>query len=337
MAKAPAAAAATTPTTPDTAVVDTTAQAAQTTANDDTGEEDFEAAFARLSELGDTNAKKPVAAAAAAVADTATAAAGDTAAGDDVSDDEIETPEQVAAREKEAADAAAAAAASAAGKSATPEPTPDPLERLAATLEKRFGAAPAEKTPVTPAAQQPAPFTPDEIVGLTQYEKDFPEVAHYEGLRRRAEYQQIVNYVFDEVAKTIKPLLDQQATVAARLQLEDLQTTVEGYSDDLVDKVVAWTKTQPKYLQPAFDHVIKQGTVEEIADLVSRYHLANPGAVTTQATTPATTPKTATELPSATKKAAAALAPVSSKRTTPVSTPDVNDFDGAFAAFADKI
>ena len=117
-----------------------------------------------------------------------------------------------------------------------------------------------------------------------------------------------------------------------RTHLNDLHTSINDY-DDVRDKVINWVGRQPAYLQAAYNHVIKQGTVDEVADLVNRYKLET-GAPTRAA--PASR-KTETELPTATKQAAAALAPVSSKRSAVIAGQDPNDFESAFASFADKL
>lgn len=207
----------------------------------------------------------------------------------------------------------------------------DLLARLAALVrqpaEKKEEPAPE---PVPPADTTPEPeiYSADEKTFLAEYEKDWPDVAKAEALRRRAEYRDLVNHVFREVAKELGPISQTLRTLAERTHLSDLHEKVEDY-DDVRDKVIDWVNNQPAYLQNAYKHVIQQGTPDEIADLVSRYKKE------TAPTTPtATTQKPEAELPATTKQAVAALAPVSSKRSTIVQADDPNDYEGAFAAFA---
>ena len=192
----------------------------------------------------------------------------------------------------------------------------------------QFGAEtpPADDTP--PAADEPELYTQEEQTFLSEYEKDWPDVAKAEGLRRRAEYRDLVNHVFSEVAKELGPIAQTMRTLAERAQLTDLRDAVEDY-DDVRDKVVDWVNNQPSYLQNAYKHVIQHGTPDEVADLVARYKKeAAP-------VTPPVTPKKAeSELPTTTKQAVAALAPVSSKRSTVIVADDPNDFEGAFEAAA---
>lgn len=209
------------------------------------------------------------------------------------------------------------------------------LERFAKIVKEK--AAPSE----APAQAQQAPqtpqqsvFSPEESEFLTTYEKEWPDIAKAESLRRRAEYQQLVGYVFSEIAKEFSPILESVKTISERTHLQDLQAKVGDY-DDVRDKVIDWVAQQPAYLQPAYNHVIQQGTVDEVEDLINRYK-ADTGVKVASAPAPVRK-KVETELPSATKQAAASLAPVSSKRSAVVTGIDSGDFDSAFSAFADKL
>ena len=214
----------------------------------------------------------------------------------------------------------------------TPQTDDDLLNRLAA-LVKKADPAPQQTQQAQQAQQpeEPPPFTPEESEFLNNYVNDWPDVARAEALRRRAEYQQLLSYVFQEVAKEFKPVMEAVQVLSERTHLSDLQTAVSDYGD-VRDKVIAWVDTQPAYLQTAYKHVINSGTVEEVADLVDRYKRET--GVTQRA---APVQKKVTELPPATKQAAAELAPVSSKRSAVVQTADPNDFEAAFSTFADKL
>jgi len=202
------------------------------------------------------------------------------------------------------------------------------LARLA-ELVKQPPAPKAAEPEVQPAPEPEADiYSADEKTLLAEYEKDWPDVAKAEALRRRGEYRDLVNHVFREVAKELGPLSQTLKTLAERTHLNDLHEKVEDY-DDVRDKVIDWVNNQPTYLQNAYKHVIQHGTPDEVADLVTRYKKETaPDTPTTPAQ------KTEAELPTTTKQAVAALAPVSSKRSTIVQADDPNDFEGAFAAFA---
>jgi len=213
----------------------------------------------------------------------------------------------------------------------------DILARLGNLLKKEPAPAPAPAAAAPaeqPATDEPAIYTPEEQTFLAEYQKDWPEVSKAEALIRRAEYRAIVGYVFNEVQRALSPVMETVSTLATRTHLTDLTSTVPDY-DTVRDKVIAWVEEQPKYLQPAYQHVITAGTTDEVADLIGRWRAATGAPANTPA--PAAAPKKVTELPPATMKAAAALAPVGSKHTAPASSGiDPSDFGAAFEAFAGK-
>lgn len=209
--------------------------------------------------------------------------------------------------------------------------TEDVLQRLAKMMKE----APASEPAPQPEVQEPAIYTAEEQEFLKSYEKDWPDVSKAERLARRAEYKELVTYVFGEVAKSLSPIVDTVQTLAQRTHASDLRSSVTDY-EDVRDKVIDWVETQPAYLQIAYKHVIQNGTVEDVADLVSRYKRETGVATAPAGDTPAPVKKE-TELPSATKKAAAALAPVSSKRAAVVTSAEPDTFEDAFAAFASKM
>lgn len=196
-------------------------------------------------------------------------------------------------------------------------------------------ATPQSQLQPQPQPQVQEPYTPEERAFLAQYEKDWPDVVKAESLRRRAEYQQVVGYMFNEMASVLQPLMQQVQSLAERTQLADLHQ-IEPEYDNLRDKVVAWIDQQPAYLRPAYEYVRDHGTTDEVADLIARYRQAT-GEQAAPASVPASAAQPAREepsLPAATKKAVASLAPVGSKRSVVVQSNDPSDFDGAFESFA---
>jgi hypothetical protein len=184
-------------------------------------------------------------------------------------------------------------------------------------------------------AQQPQPqvaeiYTPDEQAFLTEYEKEWPDVARAEALRRRSEYKQMLEYVFDQVATRLNPLQTMVQSLTERTHLGDLYQAEPEY-DTLRDRVVEWAQKQPAWLQPAYARVINEGTVDEVADLINRFK-QDTGYAKPAPKAPA--PQD-TELPPATKQAVKSLAPVSSKRTAVIRGDDPNDFEGSFSTWAE--
>ena len=206
------------------------------------------------------------------------------------------------------------------------------LERLSRLLSERGDKKPEPKTePKTEAAPEPEIYTAEEQDVIDAYRKDWPDIAKAEQLVRRAEYRNIVSYVFEQIGAELRPLMETVGAVAERTHLGDLTERVPDYGD-VRDKVVAWVDTQPGYLQEAYTRVIKEGTVEEVTDLIDRYRQANPAA-----RAPAQPAKKEPELPPTTRKAAQSLAPVSSKRSVVPSGEDLSDFESAFDKSAEKL
>ena len=218
----------------------------------------------------------------------------------------------------------------------------DALSRLADMLAQRQTQQQPQPAPAP--APPPAAFNADDQAFLTQYMTDFPDVARAESLFRQAEYRALTSHIFAEVNRYFAPrmaLLDQLADGAAYSQITQ---KVPNY-DTTRDQVVEWVKTQPAYLQTAYNHVIASGTVDEISDLFDRFSQAtgvaspsNAGGVAPAggqqgkvSLVPAAKP--AAELSPAAKQAVARLAPVNGKRTAPTQGAP-QTFDAAFEAFA---
>ncbi len=206
------------------------------------------------------------------------------------------------------------------------------LSKLEELLDKTRAAEPkAAEPPPTPAAPAPPvnPYTPEEQTFLAEYEKDWGDVSKAEALKRRTEYNDLVQYVFNEVAAVLRPMTQDLQMVLQERQKAQVLGAVPEYGT-LQESITAWVGAQPAYLRDAYQRVIQGGNSDEIADLVERYKKDTPGSVVVDSSK-----QQATELPPPAKKAAQALAPVSSKRSSVVAAePDKNDFDGAFAKFA---
>jgi hypothetical protein len=217
--------------------------------------------------------------------------------------------------------------------SVAPATTESILERLASALEK-----PSAPVPAAPQVQPDVPYTADELEVLTSYEKDWPDVSRAEMLKRREEYRQITQYIFNQIAPALQTLSEQQRVLATRAQIEDLHAVVEDYDDDMRTKVVEWVGKQPAYLKPAYEYVVQRGTADEVADLIQRWRAASgatPAArVAPVSAVPAADPASLTP---AAKKAAAALAPVKSQRSGIQQGLDPNNFEDAFARFAETM
>jgi hypothetical protein len=234
----------------------------------DNNDENFEAAFARISaaETAPDAAAQAATAAEAAKDEPAPAATAEPAAS------EAAPAEGSAPAEGDAAGSPAAVD----GEGNTGEPASgasDDDDALLARFAKLVAKQPqAEKVEPAPAPAQTAPaqtqaeqevYTEEEKTFLKQYEQDWPDVARADELRRRREYPMIVNHIFQEIAKQLAPTLEAVAALSQTTMLGELRTAVTDY-DDVRDKVVEWVDTQPKYLQDGMKHVIQNGTTEEV-------------------------------------------------------------------------
>jgi len=305
------------------------------TTDDTLNDDNFTKAFDMLSSIGDKAPPADLLAdepAAATTTDPAAAAADPAPVVVPPAGEQTEFVDPAAKAE---ADAAAARPVEADADAAAAKPVeaakPDPLERLADLLQKNQQQAP-QPAPVRPAQQQAPLFSAEEATFLSEYEKDFPDVARAEGLRRRAENNVLVQHIFNEVAKVIKPIQDAAFGVMEQQHTANLHQAAPDY-DTVRDKVLDWVETQPSYLQVAYKHVIEQGTVTEVADLINRYKASTGVAPAATAAASAAPAAKETELPAAAKQAAAALAPVGSKRSV-AAKGEPSTFEDAFAAFA---
>ena len=237
----------------------------------------------------------------------------------------VETPEATDAPTEPEAVSEAPEAASEAPKTETeapaetkPEakvPDEDILRRFAEIVERRKAEQPAP-TPQNvgqpqPQAEAPALYNADEVKALQTFEKDWPDVASAMKLFMRgidAQMKQNTGYIFQEFAKHMTPIMSETRSLAEMQRVSELRSYEPQY-DDLEPKIVGWVQSQPDYLRQPFERVIQQGTLDEVKHLIQTYKAFNvPQA------SPA--PKV-TELSPVAKKAAIALAPVSSKRSDP--------------------
>ena len=216
---------------------------------------------------------------------------------------------------------------------AAPEPEAtreDVMKRFADLLERQERAK--QEQAQQPQQEQPAPplFNEEEYKVLTEFEKDYPDVAPAVRIITAKNQQLLAQHIFKTVDDFLKPRLELLDAVAYRAHVTDIKQAVPQYSDEYADKVAAWALSdqQPRYLREAFKQVIDHGEAEEIQDLFSRYEAAH-GA-------PAQKPSSRkpAELPSTAKQAARAMAPVSGKRSAPSVQVEPESYETAFEKFA---
>lgn len=291
-----------------------------------TSDDDFAAAFADFTSPGTT---PPAAAADAPAGDPpADAPAADPPAADPPAADPPAADPP--ASDPPAADPPAADPPAADAPKDPPAAAPsadDILGRLADLVSKKpADAAPA---PAGEAAPAEAPiYTPEETAFLEKYEADWGDVAKGEGLKRKQEYRQLLGFVFQRVAEFMQPIKETTELLAERTHFGDLSSAVPDYSDNLRQEVASWAKSQPDYLQSAYNQVITEGTVDQVKDLVARYRAETGKPAPGGAPVPPK-PKD-NELSGEARKAAEALAPVDVKRSGVLQPGDPSSFDDAW-------
>jgi hypothetical protein len=224
------------------------------------------------------------------------------------------------------------------------EPKPEPqkaapdqqdiIDRLAQAVKERVQPPQQPQYEQQPQSYEPQPvLTQEDYKTLETFDKDWPDVSKAINLILKEQTHAVVNHVFKEFAQEFRPIAREVIALRQERHVEQLHNKVEDY-DDIRDKVVDWAMKQPPYLRAAYGHVIQNGTTDEVADLIQRYRMEN-------APPPAPAPQQAAPQPKqlspAVKKAAAALAPVQSKRSNVVRAEDPNDFEGAFSRFSDMM
>ena len=320
--------------------------------NQDKPADDFEAAFNQISEAD--NAGKTIAPAdikAAPVVEktaeqieaerVATEAAAAVATATPVDTVVEKTAEQIEAERVAAETAAKASDQDLVSRLSTLIRGADPqaaAREAAAAAQAETQRIAAEKAAEDAArAQQMPQLSKDELALVQQVEKDFPDVARAQAIVRRAEYQQVVRHIFDEVTRAnaakdaqLAPFLTLVQNLAERTHVGDLKSAVPDYDKIDIKSLVAWVETQPAYLRPGYDQVLKTGTAADVKDVVDRFR-ASTGA--TQVVDPKVA-AAAAAAEAARKKAITALKPVDSSRAAAPAGEAPSGFNDAFDEFA---
>jgi len=203
----------------------------------------------------------------------------------------------------------------------------DIIDRLAQAVKDRVQSPVPEQQPQQPETYEPQPvLTQEDYKSLEAFEKDWPDVAKAMELRAKEQANAIVNHVFKEFADEARPYFKAVAEMRQQLHAQQLQQKVEDYPV-VREQVMEWAKKQTPVRRAVYDQIINRGTPDEVAELVSIYKADTAPPPAPVAPVAPAAPK---QLSPAVKKAAAALAPVASKRSNVVHGDDPMDFDGAF-------
>lgn len=214
--------------------------------------------------------------------------------------------------------------------------------------EARFRELEARITQQAPApapapAAPPEPqsiYTADEQAELKSLQEDWPDICKLFSLMGRQLQVDTLNYAFSEVGKVIAPLQESVHTSSISDHMAAIYEGHEDY-DEVYQPAMEWVDKQPNFLKTAYQNVIKQGTAEDVVQMIQRFKdetgwkspAANGGAAAGKPpTAPAagTTPAQTTGLSDAAKKAAKAMGAVGTKRGAQAGAQDPADFDGAW-------
>ena len=181
--------------------------------------------------------------------------------------------------------------------------------RIDALVRQRQSQPEPQRQPEQPPAPKAPPLiSEDEQKFLAAYEKDWPDVAKAEAIRRRADLQQVVGYVFQEIAKEFGPVAQTARRLEDRQQIMELRSHVPDY-DKIYDPIVNWVASQPPLYRPHLENIVKNGSPDQVVELINTWR-------STQGQQPApSAPVAKAALAPAIAKAAAALAPVGGKRS----------------------
>lgn len=225
---------------------------------------------------------------------------------------------------------------------APPAEAPPSAEDIVKGLADLIGKQPAApETPpaaATPPAEEEPLYQSAEVEVMEEYQKNWPDVFKAEQLVRRAEYHDLMKFVFGQVANYVAPLFDQVRIIGNNLHIQEVKGLVPNYDENLERDVAAWVETQPAYLREGMKQVMQGGTSDDIADLIGRYREATGTAPAPSAPAgqpaPTPPPPAQTELSKVAKQAVDSLAPVSGERSQVPAGEDPGDFDSAFARYA---
>ena len=180
-------------------------------------------------------------------------------------------------------------------------------------------------------------FDEDEKKFLTEYEKEWPDISRGEALKRRAEYRDVVKYIFSEMTRVYGPLIERGSaaadTVAETTALSLVRAVHADYDDAMFEAVNTWAEGLTGTRKRIAEEIIAEGNPNEVSELITEFKSATGRSkprIVADGGAPSVAP-VVTELSAKAKQAAKAIGVVESKRTTPTQpTADVDDFDAGW-------
>lgn len=270
------------------------------------------------------------------------AAEGETAEGGEAAEAEAaegETAEGDEAAEGEAAEGEAAKATPPATEA---EPAPGTLseDQIAAAYRrmKQEDEAAASETPPAETADPRQKTWRDYVAEesrevLESYETEWGEVSQAEQIKRDAQLQHVQDVVYSDLKAVLAPIVEQLNQSKVEAHFNSIRTAHSDF-DELKGGLNGWVNEQPEFVRPAFEQVLKQGSAEQVVDLVNAYKQAT-GKTGAAPEVPASSAsnggakKPQRKPPSEGAKRALAATP-STKRKDPPRQADPDNFSDAF-------
>lgn len=198
---------------------------------------------------------------------------------------------------------------------------------------------PQAGTEEEPPAEPEQPKTIDDYIPedkqevVSKYRQEWAEVAEAEQVLREAHLQQVQERIYSELRGALAPVFE----TTQRLQVNAHQEAIRKVHPDLdevKEDLQAWIAEQPEFVRPAYEQVAKQGSAQEVVELINYYKQAK-GTTGAAPAVPASSartqqkPKPAPKQPPAAAKKAMAAAP-SPRQAQPPGSSNPEDYDAAF-------
>ena len=258
------------------------------------------------------------------------------AAGQDLSDLPPE-PEVTPSPEPQPAEPVAGTTDSAAeGEAGSSTPSPEPAPPVPEPPVPTPPATPEPPAPTPPPAPEPPPapttvddaFTEEEQAAFDEVAANFTEVSAAIKATQRVMLAKMENMVEKRVADVLARLAPVAAVAQTVAHNTFMDTVLKSHADavDLLPKVEEWVKTQPEFLQEAYERVLNSGTADQTIKL---YNVFKKETGSAQPPPPPEPPKDPEK-----EQRLNAQEGVRGRHTGGRAAVDPNDFDGAFEKFA---
>ena len=198
---------------------------------------------------------------------------------------------------------------------------------------------PVKDEPPAPVEPEPEVLSAEEAAELAELEKEWPDIFKAVQLREKKSHEATVKAVVKEITQILStfreglaPLMEKHVSSEIEAHRTAILNTHKDF-EELKPSVKKWISEQPEYLKKSYQEVYDEGSTQDVIDLWSRYKKETGVAANTPAPTRTLSAPKAPAIDPDREDKAAALEPVTSKRTTPAPDAkgiDKDDYDAAF-------